>query len=1242
MNFAQNQSLKIFLTGLLIITITIVVIYNYYYSQTLKNELHHTKFIVDEYSDRINQLILEKVKTIKTITVSPILITALDESNDYYSLLSEQKKNAEIQSKDDKWQTIKDQNDPFILKYTDNMVSKYLMSQQNNLEGEYGEIFLTNKYGSLVASTAKLTTLAHGHKYWWKGAFNNSEGAVFFDDRGYDESVGGYVLGVVVPIKKGDEIIGILKANLNILGSISEMILVSQNEHLGKLKLIRSGGLIIFEEGFEPLSKRISSKSLEKLHSTDEHSYICLEQNDKRVIGISEIEITSGYEGYDFGGNFESIDHTKGNTRESWELLCYRPISILVKPLQSILSNLLFIGLLLSIVLAIISYILGNRAAKPIKEIIELTDHIATGNFDSNITIRRKDEIGLLAESFNKMAKNLKDSMISIDKLNEEINNHKKTENLLHESENRLSSIFRAAPTGIGVVVNRNIKFVNQRFIEMTGYSAEELIGKNAQIVYPSKEEYNRVVKYKYKQIQKYGTGTIETKFLRKDGSIIEILLSSTPLDLDDLSKGITFTTTDITERKKINKMLIEERDKAQQYLNITAVMLISVNSSGIVTLINPKGCEILGYTKEEIIGKDYYDNFLPLRLRENMRDFAMKVFSGGKESFGYQENEILTKSGEEKLLAWNNVELKDADGKIIGVLSSAEDITERKKVEEENKNKSVELEKQFVKSEKQRIATTIVLNDLNETTKNLKLEIFERKQAENLSSAVIKDSPLGISVRDKFGTLILYNEAWKNIWDITDEQVESYMIKRTELEMNEKDSYLGKYQTQIKEIYENGGSYVLPEMKLKPGKKKRSEWIMQSFYAIMGENNEVERVVILTSDISDRKKAEIKQNTLYNISNALITVDNLHELYIKIREHLGNVLDTTNFYIALYDEESDMISLPYDVDKKDDYESFPAGKTLTNYIIKTGKPLFANRKFLDKLAKQGEVEIVGTPSLSWLGVPLKIGNKVMGVIAVQSYDNPDLYTKDDLEILTFVSEEIALAIDRKQTDERIKRNLNEKDTLLRELYHRTKNNMQIISSMLRMQSRSIENKSLSGNTGIEIVHESFDEVINKIKAMSLVHQKLYQAKDLSHINLKEYITDLIKLLMISFGIRSEKVSLNLDLEDILVLIDFAVPLGLVLNELISNVFKHAFPNNDEDEITIRLYKDNDNTINIHLSDNGVGIPKDIKLENVNTMGLQTVFNLIEYQLKGEITYKSDKGLKWDIELKDNLHHERV
>jgi two-component system cell cycle sensor histidine kinase/response regulator CckA len=124
------------------------------------------------------------------------------------------------------------------------------------------------------------------------------------------------------------------------------------------------------------------------------------------------------------------------------------------------------------------------------------------------------------------------------------------------ESEAMLRSIFRAAPVGIGVVKNRVLMWTNQRIHEMTGYSAEELQGQNSRILYPSDEDFDFVGREKYQQISQHGTGTVETRWLRRDGREIDVILSSTPIDLADLEKGVTFSALDITERKQLEDRL--------------------------------------------------------------------------------------------------------------------------------------------------------------------------------------------------------------------------------------------------------------------------------------------------------------------------------------------------------------------------------------------------------------------------------------------------------------------------------------------------------------------------------------------------------------------------------------------------------------------------------------------------------------------------------------------------------------
>ncbi len=144
----------------------------------------------------------------------------------------------------------------------------------------------------------------------------------------------------------------------------------------------------------------------------------------------------------------------------------------------------------------------------------------------------------------------------------QDISQRKQAEKALRESEGELLSVFRAAPIGIGVVIDRIFTKVNSRLCKITGYSEEELIGRNSRMLYPSDEEYEYVGREKYEQVRNYGTGTVETRWKHKDGHIVNILLSSTPLALDDLSKGVTFTALDITNRKQAD----EEKRKALEF----------------------------------------------------------------------------------------------------------------------------------------------------------------------------------------------------------------------------------------------------------------------------------------------------------------------------------------------------------------------------------------------------------------------------------------------------------------------------------------------------------------------------------------------------------------------------------------------------------------------------------------------------------------------------------------------------
>jgi len=179
--------------------------------------------------------------------------------------------------------------------------------------------------------------------------------------------------------------------------------------------------------------------------------------------------------------------------------------------------------------------------------------------------------------------------------------------------------------------------------------------------------------------------------------------------------------------------------------------------------------------------------------------------------------------------------------------------------------------------------------------------------------------------------------------------------------------------------------------------------------------------------DITKRKQNEKLQQVLYNISKAANSPITLEQLYPIIHQELGNIIDTTNFFIALVDYQKDEVCFPYFVDKKDkDFPilNFSETNSLTVYVIKTNQPLLADYKKLQKMVAQRELNIVGTitDNSIWLGVPLKVENRVIGAIAIQSYTNSKLYHKEDIKIMEFVSNQVATAIERKRMENKLKK----------------------------------------------------------------------------------------------------------------------------------------------------------------------------------------------------------------------------
>jgi len=224
---------------------------------------------------------------------------------------------------------------------------------------------------------------------------------------------------------------------------------------------------------------------------------------------------------------------------------------------------------------------------------------------------------------------------------------------------------------------------------------------------------------------------------------------------------------------------------------------------------------------------------------------------------------------------------------------------------------------------------------------------------------------------------------------------------------------------------------------------------------------------------------------------------------------------------------------------------------------------------------------------------------------------------------------------ERKFSEDRMKATINEKVTLLQEIHHRVKNNMQVISSLLYLQGKKIKD---------EKTKEIFNESMNRVRSMSLIHEKLYRSADFINIYyLKDYINDLVRSLYSSYRIDYNKVKFHVHVDDISLYIDFAVPLGLTINELVSNSLKHAFPESWEGagEISISLTVAEDGAINFNYKDNGVGLPESFNLDSPKTLGFSLISGFVRDQLGGTINIIRDNGTEFQIVFSKTKHAHR-
>ncbi|MEB3295015.1 MAG: histidine kinase dimerization/phosphoacceptor domain -containing protein [Synechococcales bacterium] len=258
------------------------------------------------------------------------------------------------------------------------------------------------------------------------------------------------------------------------------------------------------------------------------------------------------------------------------------------------------------------------------------------------------------------------------------------------------------------------------------------------------------------------------------------------------------------------------------------------------------------------------------------------------------------------------------------------------------------------------------------------------------------------------------------------------------------------------------------------------------------------------------------------------------------------------------------------------------------------------------------------------LAVPLQVGTGILCCTRSQPHTWTAYEVATFAEIadyLTIVFQEAQAQQERQYAEAQLLASLHEKEVMLKEIHHRVKNNLQVISSLLKLQAGHIKQEG---------VLEAFQDSQHRVRAMALIHEKLYQSADLAKANFADYVKSLVAELLRCFSLGTRNIQLDLNLAPVCLSLDTALPCGLIINELVSNALKYAFAENPYPRLSLDFYSDGEDSYRLIIQDNGRGLPSNYSFQTTPTLGLQLVKSLIQ-QLRGTMSYDYRDGAVFTV-----------
>lgn len=620
--------------------------------------------------------------------------------------------------------------------------------------------------------------------------------------------------------------------------------------------------------------------------------------------------------------------------------------------------------------------------------------------------------------------------------------------------------------------------------------------------------------------------------------------------------------TEPMKSQATLSDMLCRESDGLFRTLfNNLPIACFCYDREGNIQIWNKAFEELYRLNAKEIVNTSMIENLTDPSERRGREKIVEAVFCG--RSFYGLEWKDRRADRSKCYLFVNTYPLRDAGGKVIMGLNACIDITERKKAEMELRQYRNNLKKMVDKR-------TVQLKESNE---QLKREIIEHRQtemalrkSEEQYRLLFEHSGNPITLFDRKGIVTMVNTTGaRNLGGAPQEFIGKSMhelFPQRAAELLERNRL----------VIDSGEKKEFEDMMELPTGKR---WFWSIIQPLRDTNGEIYAVQIISHDITERKKAE--------------------QALKEAEEGFRSLFE--NAVIGLYRTTPDgriLMANPALV-RMLGYTSFE--ELTSRNLEEVGfEPEYPREAFKDRIERDGMV--IGLES-AWRrkdGVTVFIRESAR---IVKDKDGRPLYYEGTVEDITR----------RKHAEEQIKSALREKEVLLREIHHRVKNNLQIISSLLDLHTEGTVSEKIS-----EILKKSQ----NRVKSLAFIHEQLYHSESVSTINVLHYVRRLTLHLFQSYGVKADDITAKIDVADILLDADTAILCGLILNELVSNSLKHAFPKGQKGEISIDFHPHGENELILSVRDNGIGFQRDIDIEKLESLGLRLVVLLVN-QLKGSL-----------------------